>query len=1286
MEGRNVPEEFKYLRKRAELLDTLDTEPLEKATLVAKMHYVRSTVNRALEKLVEATFVSHTPDGYVTTQVGQLCLRRHREFHSEGFSDDDVDFLEKRGELLSVMISEPHHKPALVEATEDSRSTINRGIAELEERGWVEKGPGGYRCTDQGQTAWSAYRSYVDDLWSIFDARKTLLAILPQRELPVEVVVDAREEHRDPRHLLFEVLSRELPTAVEYEAVLPTVADSRHIRLAHRHVVSRDLDTTIIGSASILARLREEFPYLVSELAASESVSAFANDPPGYGLLLLTQPDDSDAADRIILISYDDGIAGVVTTTDTDAVAWAAENCDHLADGGHSVTDSLTQSIATSEFSRVTGDRLPRELRAQGFVRLGETYFERNEALAPSTAYRAGVGLPEAKEGYVAERLDREGIPVSDRLLDDLAEGTDTTLLGPAGSGKSTVLKQVATRWHEQDHGTVLYRQSGRGKPLDAATLTSALDAMPGPVLVAAEDALRADANDVFQVMQAFSGDDSVRFLFDSRTSEWHDSDTVLTDARLEAFRREQVDTRYLPELDERSCARILERVEDVTGTSIVASPEELIDDDTSLAIGSEDVEQTTRPGGAFLFFYRLSVHLDPIGNDGSNVTRLGSHVDAVRADLDAMSDVALDIGIVVATLKASGLDVDPAYLYALSDDHREIRRAIDRLEEDVLFETPNLAGYDCLHTVWATEFLRRYYDAVGSREASRRFVNCLNDVLSLADDPERRSAVGDAVGVSPGLEQLREAPGEWTASVLRETTKLAKRQPKTAPLYEAFDDGIEVPDVATERKVNQCYRWIASGFNLIGRYEDAERFLECIRAVDPSANLERLHGLAATAYLRGDTREALELIDDGLSRTDEKSEMFGKFLRQRGAILRGLGRLDDAKATAKELRDYATRTDDLLLRTQAAKDLGTAAFLQGHTETARKHLEGALEEYESRQEPWRLANYLGDLALVELRSQNHEKARAYLKRVLELNRETGRVRELSTGLLNLGGVEQKLDNLDEALEYYDRSLKMAREHGHRRTEANVVDNMAMIAYDRGNLAEAREYADSAVEANRTIGDDRGVATALHSLGLIEWSRENHDEAQAKLEEALELDRAGGNLKGEIEDHKILALVGRSRGDSEMARRRFERAADLIDEIRNPGFGTGTWISWGAFEAHEGRLDRAEELFERSLDVLGDDDDGTDLALASGLLAAVRIERDGPNAGRERRSAAIDRLQEESDPEPLIKLYLHNARAEFHNGDSAIGHDLLNRARETNDEYGRSVPTIERQLEEIASR
>lgn len=78
--GDEPPEEIELVAHRADFLDLLVDRRLPKRDVVDELGHSRSTVNRALDELVEAGLVDETPDGCRTTLVGRLALEEYRRY------------------------------------------------------------------------------------------------------------------------------------------------------------------------------------------------------------------------------------------------------------------------------------------------------------------------------------------------------------------------------------------------------------------------------------------------------------------------------------------------------------------------------------------------------------------------------------------------------------------------------------------------------------------------------------------------------------------------------------------------------------------------------------------------------------------------------------------------------------------------------------------------------------------------------------------------------------------------------------------------------------------------------------------------------------------------------------------------------------------------------------------------------------------------------------------------------------------------------------------------------
>lgn len=468
-------------------------------------------------------------------------------------AEDDADAIEvvaHRVDFLEALAETPRQKPELVDDLDQSRSTVDRAIRTLEDAGLVERGDDGYVTTLTGRLAADRYRAFLADERDVLAAQDVLGPLPSDCEIPIAVLSSSSASTGEGEFWLFEHVGEHLRSADQYHAILPQLADSRHLRLCQARAERTELTATILLGPAALDRCREEFPRLAVSLAETDGFAAKQGPDHPFGLLLAER---ADGPTTVVVVTYDDdGVAGVVRNDSETAVAWAREQFETLRADASDATPVLQDVAVTGDVTALTesGQRLSPTLRSQGFARVDAAFLDRRDQPDPETGRRASVGRSEVTGGYAVERDGEDThISIGEEIHQRLRDGTNVALLGPAGSGKHTVCKQVAIRWHERGD-VVLYRESD-GQPFVAiGALESAIDSDPGHTLVVVEDAVRSDANAIFDVMQAASARDDVSFLLNAHGGEWHDAEALPIDARLEAFRREHVETVAMPPRD----------------------------------------------------------------------------------------------------------------------------------------------------------------------------------------------------------------------------------------------------------------------------------------------------------------------------------------------------------------------------------------------------------------------------------------------------------------------------------------------------------------------------------------------------------------------------------------------------------------------------------------------------------------------------------------------------------------------------------------------------------------
>ena len=1150
---------------------------------------------------------------------------------------DELGVLARRIEFVERLQEEPLHKADLVEEFDTSRSTVNRAIGELEEAGFVERIARGHVATQAGRLAARQYRMFLDAERAVLEARPVLATLPHDIDVPAALLGEATVGSPGDAYTLFELVAEQLGTATEYRAVLPRVVDSRHLRACHAQVVRGELSATLVCPADELERLGEEFPHLTGELLDASTFTAMVHPSPAFGLMCFKEDADADRPDAVVLLGYDGpDIAGFIHSEDPDAAGWAARVLDSITDEARDATSVIDRPDAAAAFTTLGGDRFPASLRSEGFARVDERYFSRREPMSPLTGWRAGLGLPEVAAGYAVARSpegdeseddrseeDRseDDRPFAERLLARLRADEDLALVGPPGAGKSTVCKRVACTWHERGHGPVFYRESGRSQPFDSVgalerTIELALERGDGEVLVVVEDAVRAEANAIFELVRAFRGSDEVAFLLDSREGEWHDPDEFPVDARLQAVRMEALEVVGMPSLTEADCQRILDRFGAESGERPDLPVEELLAEVRRGRAGDDGGDNAdAAPGEITLLLHRLVRYADSLSPsvEDEPPTGLDEDVDRVREDLAQLGETALDVGVLVNVCNAAGIGVYPATIHALAGDdperHGTVQSALERLEGHLLFadsSTPEGATsrpYRTVHETWSVRFLERLLEAEGETAAGRRFGRCVAALLALADQPGRREAVAREVGGdSQLLESVVAAPDAWADETVESVFGLGRTYPKLAPLFGAGEESaIRLPETCSENVAARCVEWRGWMYERAGAFDRAEHEFERLAEIAgerPSADLEP----------RQDGERERLLMESLLGRSD---------------VARKQGDLEEAAVYARECLDLATEAGDAKRRADANRRLGEIAWRRGDYEQAREFHERSLDIERDLGDRRGEAETLKDLGTVAHQQGAYEAAREYFQESLDIERDLGdRLGEANT-LNNLGTVAHQQGASEAAREYFQRSLAIKRDLGDRLGEANTLNNLGVIAETQGEYERAREYHERSLDIARDLGDRRGETYSLQNLGKVAAHRGAYEQAREYHEQALEIARDLDDSHGEAHSVIQLGTIALQQGDPGSARESHERAREHLETglelVRELGIQNeqrrALW-ALAALEREEGAYERAESHLEAAWNP---DPDGGDplidaqiqlerarLALAHGDLDSAR--------------------------------------------------------------------------------
>lgn len=1181
--------------------------------------------------------------------------------------DDRMETVARRVEYLDLLGEQgPLERRDVVDALPQSGSTVDRVLTELGDAGLVEKRGGRYDATLAGRMAADQYRQYRASSRAILSRREFLAAIPDPHAPPVEVLAGSDTVLTGESGPVgpLEAVAERVHHADVVRAYLPTLINTHLLRGWHRSVVHDGADAEVVFDPDLLSTLKGQYPGLLAEMAGTDEFSAFESTGPPYGVFLTT----TGGSTTLSMVVYEDDAAvrGILTNDVPGAVEWARSELDLFVDDAPEVTDDLVEfgrvrpdgSVYSYTFDSADHSKagpvdgasdqgLPLELESEGFVRLSGRYFDAQGEAPPAVSWRTGFTLPEVRAGHAVDRLDDEERNLTDRLVGALREGDDHVVLGPPGSGKSTVCMAVACEWYDRGLGPVLYRERGDGDRFESTAHLEATLRRTSPddhALVVVEDAVREEASSVFEVMKALDGDPSVTFLLDTRTDEWDEPGTSGLDPRLDAYRRETVGRVVVPPIDERECERFVAHFADLVDADRGLSGPDLFE---LVEGGSGDHDPAASAGDALVVQHHLTRRHDlAVDPDARAPTALEASARKTYEEaVDADPDLAPDLAVLVALLTAAGVPVADEYLHAVApdDEFDAVEETVSSLEGRLLFGKvrPRAGGpatYRTPHETWALRFLEGVLEASPTARARDRVGRCVTRLLALADDADRRDRIERRLGGrTPHLHQVEADPGGWADEVAERLFGVPRTDAALAPLFgETADDPIELPDACSGwTRLRQAY-WRGKAYRVHGDPTRAER------------EFRTLGDLAGTVDLDGDPRDVPVPTDAG-GPGDGTCDLAAHRTRWRAASRIGLGKVDNDR---------------------------------GEFENATEHHRAALALFRGIDDRSGVATTLHNLGAIVLEQGAYDEAREYIEESLPTLRETGDRRNVATGLNNLGLAAREQGAYDEANEHFEDALATFREIGYRRGEAHGLLNLGLVVRKRGAHDEAREHFEDALTVFREIGNQQGVAATLGNLGAVALVRGAYDEADEHFRESLAIERGIDDRRGEAQTLDNRGELAWRRGDHGEAREHLTESLDISREVGDrQGEGTSL-LQLGTVARRRGEYDRAGDRLDRALaafDAIGDREGAARVRHERGHLALARGEV-GP--AREHARAARDVFAELESTYRVAESRLLLGRIAIASDDPGAARDHLRSALETFEAIG-AYPDALETLEEL---
>src|SRR5215831_7100571 len=303
----------------------------------------------------------------------------------------------------------------------------------------------------------------------------------------------------------------------------------------------------------------------------------------------------------------------------------------------------------------------------------------------------------------------------------------------------------------------------------------------------------------------------------------------------------------------------------------------------------------------------------------------------------------------------------------------------------------------------------------------------------------------------------------------------------------------------------------------------------------------------ATGAYQGGDSRQALQLLDEGLavlpagSATARALILLQKaeWLRESGYPEAGAKTLDDTVSELERLPRAGNETAWQGVRTEQ----GVAAHRRGDFKAAEAFFAEA--ETLAKQSPLRdvyQPDVYANQASLFMDDGQLSKAQEVLLAALEIDHRVGNKRSESNDLNMLGLVHGSLGDTETSRAYLTNAFKVAYEAGLGREASDAMTNLAALMDNAGDHEGAAEIFRNVERMNTDGGDASGVACSVANQGVAAAMAGDLDRAVTLLTRSHELHQEVGNWPHCVQDLLNLSTTEAQRDRYDQALSYAERA------------------------------------------------------------------------------------------------------------------------------------------------
>jgi len=246
-------------------------------------------------------------------------------------STEIISLLTKRGSILQAVDADGIGKRELVDQLVVSRSTVDRGIRELEAAGLLARSADGYRRTLLGELLLTEYDQFTTQTAALLAGQELLAELAPDYELdPVvfenaTIITASKHDPHQPISAFCSLINEARWTQSVFPAVFPQVLD-QWVELCDNEMIRADI---ILSEPAVGTLVSSHADSLETLLAESRIGLHQVDSGPTCGLVVAE--DDTTATGGLVVLDNRGSARAYIETDAEMAVSWLRDRItDHL--------------------------------------------------------------------------------------------------------------------------------------------------------------------------------------------------------------------------------------------------------------------------------------------------------------------------------------------------------------------------------------------------------------------------------------------------------------------------------------------------------------------------------------------------------------------------------------------------------------------------------------------------------------------------------------------------------------------------------------------------------------------------------------------------------------------------------------------------------------------------------------------------------------------------------------------------------------------------------------------